>query len=304
MLLLSCSASSVFAEERFYQVMDANGRIQTIREPVRSDEKSKQNDKAVVDSATMSSSQSQKQSAASPDAAVVEPSNAPYAAYDSDEYLDSGALDASHSKNNKKHFYIVNDGAGQRIENMDGEAEEGRPTSAAIGADAEYVELRDNYMVLPNASALDVAAGCLSEQQLGEAVVLSAGRLADVVFDKQLMSFVTPGQLMRTYHIDGQGLRTVLLRSYAKTDDDAAFVMPLVAFADAKGCILRVTNGYFQRYYPATKSKHSMLEANLVLHSDDVYIMIIMPMKHDEKSGIRPEYRISSLGRVSIKWQP
>ncbi|MGH8493487.1 MAG: hypothetical protein ACRERR_10345 [Moraxellaceae bacterium] len=302
--------SAADAEERFYQVIDASGRVQTLREPAALAapvNKAPPSPEIKKPSETAAKKSSQKEADKSKTLKVDDV--APYAAYDGDEYLDSEVMDDSHGMTkgqSKKKFYLVNDGVGQRVESMDGDAVEAQSSAASLsmmGA-AEYVGLRDSYTQLSAENVSDIKSGCLSEKQLGDAVTLVADERADVVFDKQLTNYVKAGQLVEIYRIGAGGVRTVSFRSYAKTDIDQSFIVPVVAFADASGCVKRVADGYFQRYYPATSTKHAMIEASLVLHSDDVYVLLVMPGTSDKRLAFRPEYRVSSVGRVSIKWRP
>lgn len=309
-LMALCAMSVAKAEERFYQFIDASGRIQTIRQDVPQDAAEKDERSASgAGSAPVPTPEKQFAPAAMPmpaKAKSTQKSEPPYAAYDGDEYLDSEVMDDSHAMSApaRKRFYVVNDGVGQRVENMDGAAEGFAVPAVAASDEVDYIELRDEYMQPSDVKISDVESGCLSSAQVKSAKALELGKLADLVFDKQLANYVKAGHLAETYRIEGRGFRSVSLRSYARTDIDPAFAMPLIAFASEKGCITRIADGYFQRYFPATKSKHAMLEASLVLHSDDVYVLLVMPVMHKGRAGFKPQYGISSLGRVSIKWQP
>lgn len=307
--LFLCAASVALAEERFYQVIDASGRMQLIREGIdekavekSAEEKSDSPRSRATDVSPSVSAEKFDETAPAPALVKASPSS-PYAVYESDEYIDSEVMDESHRSNDKKRFVILSDGVGQRIENMSGTNEAfSAPLSTAISEN--YVALKNTYVPLPIVSAKDIRGGCLSEPQMNAAQLLPVGRISDIVFDKRLANYIAAGELVQTYRIRGHGARTVFLRSYAKTDLEPSFIVPLLAFADAKGCIDRVADSYFQRFYPETKSRHPLLEASLVMHSEDTYLLFIMPGGLINTVTDSPEYRISSVGRVSIKWQP
>lgn len=305
LMVLFSSASTAIAEERFYQVMDASGRMQVIREPTSpSSEKveavTASSPKLVDQNLVPVRSELQTQPSAKAKSVL-----APYASYDGDEYVDSEAMDNSHqTQREKQRFFIMSDGAGQRIENMSGGYEQASasPSQSSVLQD-EFLSLRVSYTQLPLTLARVMPNGCLSGQQIEGARALGSSRLSDVVFDKQLMNFVAPGQAIQVYRVSSEGARTISFRSYSRTDVEPAFAVPFVAFADGKGCINRIVDGYFQRFYPETKSRHPLLEGELVMHADDAYVMLIMPMSEVGGRNYKPEYRISSLGRISIKWQ-
>ena len=289
------------AEERFYQVMDANGRMQTVRQPADETDKKegRKNSEAGSDQVVKKTKSGQKKEVPAPGSVLPA-----YAPYDGDSYLDSEVMDASHQKSDRKNFFILNDGVGQRIESTDGLQETGVAVPQVTDNVRDYIELQDISLRRPVSRAVNVKNGCLSRAQLAQSADLQASQLADVLFDGKVLNYVRSGQLLKTYQIAGVGIKTLTLRSYARTDDAPDFVMPLIGFADEKGCITRIEDGYFQRFYRATKSKHAMLEAGLILHADDAYVLVIVPSGKDVQDELKTKYRVSSLGRVSIKWKP
>lgn len=301
-------AGEVSAEDRFYQIIDANGHVQTIRQggsavrplakmPTSGGIEAKQEElgQGVKDDVASTPLQNP---------AVTDASSPAYAPYDGGDYADSEALDANHKKSDRKRFYIINDAVGQRVEDMSADEVPEQVSVARLDTGLRpYTELKEIFVQRPLEDVTDLALGCLSEPQLKKVIALDTGSLADVLFDGKLMAYFKPGQLVQAYRIGGEGFRSVALRSYARKDGNAAFVMPLIAFADRKGCITRVIDGYFQRFYESTKSKHAMLEAGLILHVEDSYVLVVMPPGDGAKRGFSPEYRISSVGQVSIKWQ-
>ncbi|MDQ8036254.1 MAG: hypothetical protein REI12_02455 [Pedobacter sp.] len=302
LILLIVVASHAEAEERFYQVIDAGGRVQVIREEVVASPAVAPAKKA-ADSPVPPSRTAVEKVQVPPSVSDKKP-GAPYAAYDGGEYVDSEAMDESHQTNNERQrFVILNDGVGQRIENMDGSNQAFSSPSIEQKVE-EGVQLKNTYLQLPVTQVQGMTNGCMSPVQRQQARSLASGRLTDVVFDRALSNFVTTGQLVEAYRINDVGVRTISLHSYSRTDFEPAFVVPFIAFADSKGCINRIVDGYFQRFYPETKSRHPLLEASLLMHSGDEYLLLIMPERAINTGNYQPEYRISSLGRVSIKWQP
>jgi hypothetical protein len=297
-LFVACTAD---AEERFYQVIDATGRMQVIRAPAAQKpvESISSSAAEVALPAPAGEALSEHQEKTQPSA-----SQAPYAAYDGDEFVDSDALDSAHEQPGKNKFYVVNDPAGTRIQSMsEGEGASAAPVRNALPA-REYVALKDGSVVVTEPVLLDEGKACLTDKQIQQSEELLAGRMDDVVFDRKLSGFLPASGLVQLYRVSGEGFGSLRVRSYARKDVDPDFVVPRLGFADARGCVTRVTDLYFQRYYAATKSKHPMLEADIVLHVDEAYLFLLTPSAPVKEAQPRPEYRLGSLGRVSVKWQP
>lgn len=301
MILIAFLPCLVSAEERFYQVMGADGRMQLIHDAAPANSATPQADKAPVDAGVVVDGKSEVLGKKS------KPSNKlldVYAPYDSEKYVDSDAMDEAHeSAGNgaRQHFYVIPDGVGQRIEGMTEEA----PVApvATVSEDAHFVDLRQSHTPRAISEVRGLQSGCLLEQNKIKAKPLAEGQLGDLVFDKRLANHVQSGEIVELYRLDTPGLRSATIKSYAMTDDEPAFVLPLVAFADKNGCVSRVDDAYFQRYRSASRYKHAMLEATLVLHVDDVYVLVVMPGERKNSAGAKLEYRVSSIGRVSLKWQ-
>lgn len=306
-MFMACSAT---AEDRFYQVIDATGHVQVIREA--SPQRPAKNTAAQSRSAALDAPPTSKAAASAPDAVIAvgpeqmqsPPVEAPYAAYNGEEFVDSEALDSAHEKPGKDKFYVMNDPAGTRIQSMsDGE---GMAISSAHGelSTREYIALKDGSVVMTGPMLLHDEKGCFTEKQMRQGEELLAGHADDVIFDRKLPRFLPPNGLVQLYRVTGEGFGSLKVRSYARKDVDPDFVVPRLGFADSQGCITRVTDFYFQRYYSATKSKHPMLEADLVLHANEAYLFLLTPSGPVHEDQARPEYRLGSLGRVSVKWQP
>ncbi len=308
-ICLLCVTGKVVAEDRFYQIMDATGRIQVIKAPAQSvPAPAVEGDKADAPAsvpaqlpATLSTAP-----APAPAPAPASPASvaAPYARYDSEQFVDSEALDEAHQKSSRSKFYVLSDPAGTQIQAMSEDGAVLAPVLSSDKAEREFVALKDSAVISSGPEVGAAGRLCFSEKQLDKGDELPAGSLQDVIFDHKLGGFVPPSGLVQVYRVIGEGFGSLRVRSYARKDADPEFVVPRLGFADASGCVTRMTDLYFQRYYSATKSRHPMLEADLVLHAEDVYLVLLTPSGSVAGKQPRPEYRLGSLGRVSVKWQP
>lgn len=309
-------ASEGYAEERFYQVIDASGRLQVIKGDVLEDKRdarpelSGSSGTAAVKPGALPEPGGDAKSPASATGSSSEkgevkaPVKAPYAAYDGGEFVDSEQMDVSHQQQGRDKFYVVSDSAGTRYERIsEGDGAVSPLPSSDVTSERAYIELKNDYRLLQDISAVNSGSLCFSEKQVKNGEELQAGKSRDVAFTKGVRGFVRPLAAVQLYRVVGEGFGSLHVRSYAAKDIEPEFVKPLLGFADASGCLTRVVDGYFQRYYEPTVSKHSMLEANLALHAEDAFVILIMPEELKNERGDGYEYRVGSLGRISVKWQ-
>lgn len=309
----SLLASAAMAEERFYQVIDASGRVQIIKGSTAGKTAVPASDKsAVVTGGAPSSSVSE------PSKVVPSPKSSgdvssgkqgqldnasPYADYDGDEFVSSEQMDAAHQTDSRAKFYVVSDAAGTRYESISGGEGAVNPLPVSEIQPRSYIDLKDNYASLQSFSDINQGKACFSEKQMSSAEELDSDKMMDVLFAASFKAHISAKSPVQLYRVKGEGFGALQVRSYALKDENPAFVMPLMAFANADGCITRVVDGYFQRYYAPTISKHPMLEAELILHAEDVYVVLMMPEVSPAGTKKGLEYRVGSLGRVSVKWQ-
>lgn len=292
----------LYAEQKFYQVIDPDGRVRTVKipEPLPADaDKAKPPPKAKAEVKEQGSV----------------PGNAPIgsAPYDGDTYMDSDVLESSgFNPEKKQHFYIINDGLKSRVEeNMEGIPAELVESGVAESGPTENKERR--FSGLPDGSAqtsepaslkrlLGSDILCLAPDALKNPRSLEQGKTDTFVVDKPALNYKGSLGVVGVYQFPVSGIKTMTLRSYALSDSTPAFVRPLIALADAAGCIQRVLTEYFQSRHEATKTKHPGLEGEIMIHADELYLFIIAP--EDSTLAVSPSYPLSSYGQLSMKWQP
>ncbi len=293
------------AEERFYQIMGADGRMQVIRESVADDSSEAQSSGALPLKQSSAASEPKDQDRAQAKDNPPRKLTEVYAPYDGEEYVDSDAMDAAHENPDngaKKNFYVIPDGIGRRVEGMSDEVQQASAPDDALSA-KRYVDLRHSTMSRDIAQIQGLQSGCLLETEKKRAKLLPAGELGDVIFDRKLANYVRPGEVVQLYRLEKPGLGSATVKSYAMKDDEPAFALPWLAFADKNGCVSRIDDAYFQRFYPADRYKRAMLQASLLMHVEDAFVLVVMPDARKESTSNRLEYRVSSIGRVSLKWQ-
>lgn len=312
-LLLSLGQAQ--AEQRFYQVVDPDGHIRIIKQP---DEPSSDS-KPVMSSAP--SSVSADKTPAAPDAAAPSPQKPQDASakpmkpalYDGDSYMDSEALEGSgFNPEQKKHFFIINDGAGSRIEDRSADTE-GQPATSDASVRVEEQEkgypLPDEYAedVLPanlDGRIAGLKNGCFTADTRKHADLLAQGRYSSLLIDRRTLSFAGASGVLQGYKLTGLGIRNLTVVSYAKKEDAPVYSRPLIVFSNADGCAIRVVESYFQMQYPATKTRHAMLQGKITIHADDAYVFIVAPEAARKAQPLSNRYTLSEYGQISLKWQP
>lgn len=317
------AAPSIFAADRFYQIMGADGRLQTIMapdevaEPVKNastkDSEQRTDDSAADKSAKKGFWSRFKQEKKAPkqkmtlDDAPAQPANPPsgWAAYDSDSYLDSEKLDATDfNPEQKQRFYLLPDGSRIRteegLEPASGELfqqEKVRPLNIrpSTRLSDEYLETSPN-----NVLAFSLVNGCMPEPLLKKAVPLKDSLLVGVMMDKKARAFAKPGEVLAAYDMGWHQGGWLFVRSYAGTERKPKFIQPVVVLTDEKGCVQRVLSGYFQRQYAATKTRYSELEGEIKLAENEALVFLVVPK--DSAVSPRKDYTLSRYGKVAIKW--
>lgn len=290
------------AEQSFYQVVDPDGRVRTIRVPYESGQGAeKANPAAIADD-------KQPDKASEPSTPPVEKKlPEKFAPYDSDTYLDSERLESlKFNPEKKSKFYIVNDGFGSHVEQSEAEETdklEARmvPQSAVAKGIDLPMEGREINEVASMKALLASNTLCIAPESLGKSRSLAKGRFDTLILDKKALQYRKPLGVVEVYKLSGDGMKTLTVRSYARSERASDFVSPVLAMADDKGCIKRVVTGYFQSRYAATKAKHSMLEGEVTIHADEPYVLVI---SSEYQSPAGTSYKQSPYGQLSIKWQP
>ena len=315
------SAAPAFAEQRFYQFMDAQGHIQTVTLPDEPDPAKKKSEQAELpETVKPDSVAAPVESPARPEASVkssvleAEASNE-----DSREYMDSEELERSNfNPEKKKRFYLLNDGIGNRIEES-GEAEGGnnpdaRPMFMPPEETPEYFKVLQAAPVDVQApeALLSLFAGmihkspdgkplCLGKASRKNVQVLSKDVSASVMIDSKTRYFLGSTGVVSVFSVAGEGLRDIRIRSISNSDRKPAFVEPVIAYANEAGCVIRATtNGYFEHWLPATNSRHPLLVGRLTMLSGERFLLVVLPGGRTAPST--SDFPSSTDGVLAVKW--
>lgn len=325
-LLLASAAACAVAEQRFYQVIDAQGRMQTILAP---ENKPAADTSAPVIEAEVTERQSEgvmpedqpeNDNKETPAAPLVEhPQEAqspgitdaapPEASGPDEDYIDSEELERSNfNPTRKKRFYLLNDGMGSRVEESDGQlsgAIENGPELFPQHTEAPFRVFDASSAEITDAVALKALfkdqSVCLDNKGLQKATALGRGIPQSVPIDRKTWGFVGAGGVVEIFKVGGEGLRKLTLHSYAKSDKKPAFVMPVIALADDKGCIVRaLANEYFEMWYAATKTRHHRLEGSLIMASAERFVIVLLPRQENVRN--EAGFPLTDDGMFAVKW--
>ena len=294
------------AEQRFYQVVDPDGHVRTIKVPHEpgQDAEMAASASAADDQQPDRASEPAHQSGALP---MEKESPKKFAPYNGDVYLDSEHLESSQfNPEQKKKFYIINDGLGSRVEQSAAgatETPEMKTVESGIAVGGMDLPL-DREEIIDEASMkalLATSTLCVATQTLEQSKNLLPKRLDTLILDKKAWQYREPPGVGGAYRFSADGMKTLTLRSYARNERAPDFVSPALAMADDKGCIKRIVTGYFQSRYEATKAKHSMLEGEVTIHADEPYVFVILS---EYQRPADTSYQRSQFGQFSIRWQP
>lgn len=292
------------AEERFYPVPGPDGRIMMIRGEASDDDV--EGDAAATKgeaAKTVGTAKAESPAAAAPTTEAADPGTvaaegaapgagatdaagkaaAPYAPYDSDTYVDAEAIDAAaRAEEGKRRFYLIDDGmGGPRVSESDEEllsAPEEAPLLPSMVPEEPYEALPLAGVELDAAASAQRFPGlpaCLAQKARESAIPVDQRTPATLVVNRQGLQFLPPTGILSAYRLDGEGLRTLVVRSYSRKTRRPAFVQPPLAFLDARGCLLRVTTDYFERRYGATDARLPMLRADLLVHAEDAFLLVL-----------------------------
>lgn len=310
-LLVLLQASAAGAEERFYPVVGPDGRIEMIRSedksaaaaPARGDAPAA--DKPAANAPAQAEGGQGGQGGQGAEPPAVRP--LPHAAYDSDEYVDSEAMDSATTPaaNGKRRFYTINDGMGIRTSESPAAEEEQAapappPRKASVPERWEaVVSGRRHWSGEEAVQAMPWLPRCLAASWLREQPLLGFADSVGVVVDRQDYAFLDGNRVLAGWQLEAGGLRTLALRSYSRKVRDAAYLDPRLAFLDAKGCVTRVEQGLFERRYAATDQRHGYLWGELVVHVDEGWVLLLAP-PGDEPTAGKPSWRASRLGQLKL----
>lgn len=297
-------ASAGAADKNFYQVIDADGRVQLIEMPVEGAAAQSRDgsSEAGGSSSPVKQRGESPPGAASPSIDVPDASpsrselpgtvSVPAAQVDQsspDEYVDSELLDRSgFNPQSRKRFYLLDDGSGNsvRIEESDGQLRGFDPGSPSfyqppaadrgipIGAPSQ--EVTDTATL----EGLFAFGRCLSPEQLKMASGIAKETPRSVVVDRRSWQFVGEGQPVLMLSVPGDGLRRLGVSSYSRTSKKPSFFIPIIAYADEEGCVVRASiTGYFDARHEATKTRHPRVSGPIIMLSSERYLLAVLPKR-------------------------
>lgn len=319
-------ATIVVAEQRFYQVMGADGHLQTIMMPDEpAPAKKAESDSGVA--APAESATSTPVPAApvlparppgSPAVVAPQPPSAPAPARSTasdtsgdssdEEFIDSERLEREgFNIEKKKRFFLLNDGMGSRVEEVqDGLLTDSVNTSVAPPPlDEQGLVARwsnDPVELVSSSDLLSLRKGkplCLSRKELSGAERVGRSAMRALQVNSRTWQFLGEGDVLKLFAVEGQGLKKLSLISYSRKEKAPAFFMPVIAVADEKGCISRaVTAGYFDRWIGATKTRQHSVQGSFIMLSGDAYVLVLLPDRQPPATS----FPLSPLGEVAIHW--
>jgi hypothetical protein len=299
---LALASQAAAQEEKFYPVISADGRVQVITAPADKEKVAKvkkaRQEKAIAEPVAGS---------LPPDARKVAPSSRAGAAYDSDQYVDSELLDNQEpGKLEKKRFYIIPDELGTQV-NQDGMAftptDESSPVFDDPPVEERFRSIDENPEVLAGDLAVSAFPGlpqCLGKDDFLTVKDMLVGEPESLLIDKGIYGFLKSPGIVALYRLPGEGLRTVVASSYSRTDRKPGFVHPYLAFFDGQGCLTRVISNFYESLYPENQRRHPMLRANLAVHSEESYMVVLVPKETQTKSVASLPYQYSRFGQLKF----
>lgn len=292
-------AGTCTANEKFYPIIGPDGNIQVIHgfDPTTN---SKSANPSKVDRAQNNNEApseiplgGSKPTQDSDDTSVI-------GKYDSESYIQSEVLDEAVARDKeKKKFYFINDVMGSRLNNVD-ESDDEFKVSALVQHE-NYTSLRSKRISLDADEAVRRFPGlprCLEENVAIDVGVVKMESPASLILNRQTYHFLPANRALALYRIEGRGLRTIVSGSFSRGDRKPAFVIPYLAFFDAHGCMTRLVYNYFDRLYPATDRTHPELEADLMVHSEESYLLVVAPSGKDSETVASLPYEPSEYGQL------
>lgn len=318
-LLLSALSSVAIAEERFYTIMGPDGQVQVIRAPEASDRPEEQAPgKPEAAGGAKEAAKDKPRDAAAAAVVGASPADLPaeagqatgFAPYDSDAYAEVETVDQAleqEKEKDSKRFYLINDGVGIRVSEAGGEGGGSDAEASSVIAPppqpaSAYREIASAYEELPASAAAAAFPGlreCVAGARREEFRELVPGEPVGLLLNQQAYRFLDGSGAVEAYRVSGEGLRTVVVRTYSRTSRDPSYAEPALAFLGEDGCLTRMVSGYFDRRYPATDASHSGLRAEVTMHADDRYLLVMAIPEHQPASAGRP-FRISRFGQMKL----
>lgn len=306
--LVLLAALPAAAAERFYPVVGPDGRVQMIRSP-EAEASSGRGEASAPTGGEAAAAPVVGASAGGEEAALPQPPVAGFAPYDSEQYADSEAVEAAIARERaeKKRFYVIDDGLGNRLSESGSGSEEGA-LSPVLAQPAPLLVEEPSYPVpsvfrqLPSAEArtrFPALPACLDRPRLAAAATVAPGLPASLVLHRATYTFLEDDRVVEVYRVGGNGPRTLVLRSYSRTDRNPSFAHPHMGFLDENGCLTRVVAGYYEHLFPRTDGRHAMLRGELLVHTEEAYVAVLASRSPAEIAAALP-YGYSPYGQLKF----
>lgn len=262
-----CSISSgLRAEERMYPIIDAQGRVQII--------KNEQNAAPSISN--------------NPNKNTLEPATStptkedPFRSLEDDVYVDSEYLEKkSFNLQDKKRFYYVPNGtSGQQVIESSDDNVVSTPTPAFVKSPRRHAFYANAYQVLTKDWLEEqvpfIADFCQNHKKIKkksrsfkEINALWIG--SDDVVVKAIDRILS----LKTVNTEEKDLR---VSSFATTNKNPKFYLPIVTFLDSQGCIVSGAWQYWSQAYPANENQFSAIEGLLRMPVATQYIVFSRPV--------------------------
>lgn len=265
-------AFNSYAEERVYPVMDAQGRVQIIKS-----EKAVNNAKADVSNNKVEPVNTKSEV----DENSIKPTAKVFQQLENEVYVDSDYLEKkSFNLEDKKRFYYVPNGTGsqQLMESRDDNIAT-VPAPVVLQPSRRTAFYADEYLALSkewlqkNVSAMPDLCQKVKKlqkysQPFKESNALWLNSDAEMVRFDRVLRFTESTQQERHFRIS----------SFASTNKNPEFYLPIVIFLDAQGCILSGAWNYWSQAYPASEHHFSAVEGLLRVPVGTQYIGLSRPV--------------------------
>ena len=264
--VVACSVCCmVFAEERVYSIIDAQGRVQIIKGA---------EEKPATPTQTPSSSAATQS---------TKPPNAAFQPLDDEIYVDSEYLEQkSFNLEDKKRFYYVPNGTSSQpiIESNANSGGVSVPIAEATNAKRREAFYADDYQTLSKEWLIEQAPA--TQQLCQQAKKLK--KAAQPFKDSNALWLTADSDATRfdrvlAFSAKIQTERALRITSFASSNKNPTFYVPVVSFLDAQGCVLSGAWQYWSRAYPANEHHFSAVEGLLRVPSAAQYVAFLSPVK-------------------------
>jgi hypothetical protein len=262
-VLLAFISVGVYAQERVYTIIDAQGRPQILKSEAASPQV-----------------EQPKQIELTPKQESV--SETPFKKLDDEVYIDSDYLEKkSFNIDDKKRFYYVPNGAlGQQVIESKNNTAAALPATSVVKSKKRealyaknYRELTKEWLIIQHPAVVEL---CKNPKKIKKYVrefdaVNALWLGSDGVLPKKIDKVLKFTQTTTNQ----QNLR---ISSFATTNKNPKFYLPIVTFLDEQGCIVSGAWNYWSKAYEANNSFFSAVEGLLSVPVATRYLVFVSPV--------------------------